>query len=49
VADAWLQVRPERSHHPGRIEMIHMMHKQQAQDVCNPQPLLAEQFNLLAA
>jgi putative transposase len=33
----------------GGIEMIHMMSKQQAQYARNPQPSLAEQFNLLAA
>ena len=32
----------------GGIEMIHMMRKQQAKYVCNPQPSLAEQFELLA-
>jgi putative transposase len=31
------------------IEMVHMMHKQQAKYACNPQPSLAEQFDLLAA
>jgi putative transposase len=31
------------------IEMVHMMRKQQAKYACNPQPSLAEQFNLLAA
>jgi putative transposase len=31
------------------IEMVHMMRKQQAKSVCNPQPSLAEQFNILAA
>jgi putative transposase len=33
----------------GGIEMIHMMRKQQAKYVRNPQPSLAEQFDLLAA
>jgi transposase-like protein len=33
----------------GGIEMVHMMRKQQAKYVCNPQPSLVEQFNLLAA
>ncbi|WP_114947050.1 IS6 family transposase [Microvirga calopogonii] len=33
----------------GRIEMIHMMRKQQAKYPCNRQPSLAEQFHLLAA
>jgi hypothetical protein len=33
----------------GGIEMIHMMRKQQARYACNPQPSLAEQFELLAA
>lgn len=33
----------------GGIEMIHMMRKHQARYVCNPQPSLAEQFELLAA
>ena len=33
----------------GGIEMIHMMRKQQAKYACNPQPSLAEQFELLAA
>jgi transposase-like protein len=33
----------------GGIEMVHMMRKQQAKYVYNPQPSLAEQFNLLAA
>lgn len=33
----------------GGIEMVHMMRKQQATYACNPQPSLAEQFNLLAA
>jgi transposase-like protein len=31
------------------IEMVHMMREQQAKYACNPQPSLAEQFNLLAA
>jgi transposase-like protein len=31
------------------IEMVHMMHKQQAKYACNPQPSLAEQFDMLAA
>jgi putative transposase len=31
------------------IEMVHMMRKQQAKYACNPQPSLAEQFDLLAA
>jgi hypothetical protein len=31
------------------IEMVDMMRKQQAKYVCNPQPSLAEPFNLLAA
>jgi putative transposase len=31
------------------IEMVHMMRKQKAKYACNPQPSLAEQFNLLAA
>jgi transposase-like protein len=31
------------------IEMIHMMRKGQATYACNPQPSLAEQFDLLAA
>jgi transposase-like protein len=33
----------------GGIEMVHMMRKQQAKYVCNSQPSLAEQFDLLAA
>jgi putative transposase len=33
----------------GGIEMIHMMRKQQAIYARNPQPSLAEQFDLLAA
>jgi transposase-like protein len=33
----------------GGIEMIHMMRKQQTKYACNPQPSLAEQFDLLAA
>jgi transposase-like protein len=33
----------------GGIEMVHMMRNQQAKYVCNPQPSLVEQFNLLAA
>jgi transposase-like protein len=33
----------------GGIEMVHMMRKQQAKYACNPQPSLAEQFDLLAA
>jgi putative transposase len=33
----------------GAIEMVHMMRKQQAKYACNPQPSLAEQFDLLAA
>jgi len=33
----------------GGIEMIHMMRKQQARYVHNPQPSLAKQFKLLAA
>ena len=33
----------------GGIEMIHMMREQQAKYACNWQPLLAEQFELLAA
>jgi transposase-like protein len=33
----------------GGIEMIHMMRKGQAKYACNPQPSLAEQFELLAA
>ena len=33
----------------GGIEMVHMMRKQQAKYVWNPQPSLAEQFELLAA
>ncbi len=33
----------------GGIELIHMMRKQQAKYACNPQPSLAEQFELLAA
>jgi transposase-like protein len=33
----------------GGIEMIHMMRKGQAKYACNPQPSLAEQFDLLAA
>jgi len=32
----------------GRIEMVRMMRKQQAKYVCNRQPSLAEQFELLA-
>ena len=32
----------------GGIEMVHMMRKQQAKYACNPQPSLAEQFELLA-
>jgi transposase-like protein len=31
------------------IEMVHMMRKQQAKYARNPQPSLAEQFELLAA
>jgi putative transposase len=31
------------------IEMVHMMRKQQAKYVRNPQPSIAEQFNILAA
>ena len=31
------------------IEMVHMMRQQQAKYACNPQPSLAEQFDLLAA
>jgi len=31
------------------IEMMHMMRKKQAKYACNPQPSLAEQFDLLAA
>jgi putative transposase len=31
------------------IDMIHMMRKRQAKYACNPQPSLAEQFDLLAA
>jgi transposase-like protein len=31
------------------IEMIHMIRKQQAKYVYNPQPSLTEQFNILAA
>jgi transposase-like protein len=33
----------------GGIEMVHMMRKRQAKYACNPQPSLAEQFDLLAA
>ena len=33
----------------GGIEMVHMMRKQQAKYAWNPQPTLAEQFDLLAA
>jgi transposase-like protein len=33
----------------GGIEMVHMMRKGQAKYACNPQPSLAEQFDLLAA
>jgi hypothetical protein len=33
----------------GGIEMVHMMRKQQAKYAHNPQPSLAEQFDLLAA
>ncbi len=33
----------------GGIEMVHMMRKGQAKYACNPQPSLADQFNLLAA
>ena len=33
----------------GGIEMIHMMRKGQAKYARNPQPSLAEQFELLAA
>jgi transposase-like protein len=33
----------------GGIEMVHMMRKQQAKYACNPQPSLAERFDLLAA
>jgi transposase-like protein len=33
----------------GGIEMIHMMRKGQAKYACNPQPSLAEQFEILAA
>jgi putative transposase len=32
----------------GGIEMVHMMRKGQAKYACNPQPSLAEQFDLLA-
>jgi transposase-like protein len=31
------------------IEMIHMMHKRQARYAFNPNPSLAEQFDVLAA
>jgi transposase-like protein len=31
------------------IEMIHMIRKRQAKCAGNPQPSLAEQFNILAA
>jgi len=31
------------------IETVHMMRKQRAKDAGNPQPSLAEQFDLLAA
>ncbi len=31
----------------GGIEMVHMMREQQAKYARNPQPSLAEQFNLL--
>ena len=33
----------------GGIELVHMMRKQQAKYACNPQPSLAEQFELLTA
>jgi transposase-like protein len=33
----------------GGVEMVHMMRKGQAKYACNPQPSLAEQFDLLAA
>ena len=33
----------------GGIEMVHMMRKGQAKYACNRRPLLAEQFNVLAA
>jgi transposase-like protein len=33
----------------GGIEMIHMMRKGRTNDAHNPQPSLAEQFDLLAA
>ncbi len=33
----------------GGVEMVHMMRKGQAKYACNPQPSLADQFNLLAA
>jgi hypothetical protein len=33
----------------GGIEMVHMMRKGQARYAHNPQPSLAEQFDLLAA
>jgi putative transposase len=33
----------------GGIEMVHMMRKQQAKYARNPEPTLAEQFNMLAA
>lgn len=33
----------------GGIEMIHMMRKQQARYARDPQPSMAEQFNILAA
>ncbi|WP_201840769.1 IS6 family transposase [Microvirga zambiensis] len=33
----------------GGIEMVHMMRKGQAKYACNPQPSLAEQFEIIAA
>jgi transposase-like protein len=33
----------------GGIELTHMMRKGQAKSACNPQPSLAEQFDMLAA
>jgi hypothetical protein len=33
----------------GKIEMVHMMRKQQAEYAWSPEPTLAEQFNMLAA
>jgi putative transposase len=33
----------------GGIELIHMMHKQQAKHACDSQPSLAEQFEMLVA